>query len=60
MVSFLLSHKTALLEMIPVAGWLFSAACSSMPALPDKAGYLLTWAHNFLQAVAGNINKIRG
>jgi hypothetical protein len=57
MVKFLLDNKTPILL---AAGWIFSAGCSSMPPLPDKAGYLLTWAHNFLQAVAGNINKIRG
>lgn len=56
MINFLLAHKTTLLL---AAGWGFSAFCSSMPPLPDKAGYMLTWAHNFLQAVAGNINKIR-
>jgi hypothetical protein len=56
MVKFLQANQTPILLAL---GWIFSAACSSMPALPDKAGYLLTWAHNFLQAAAGNINKIR-
>lgn len=56
MTSFLLTHKA---ELVLASGWAFSAICSSMPPLPDKAGYLLTWAHNFLQAAAGNINKIR-
>lgn len=55
MKQFLLAHAP---EILLAAGWLFSALCSSMPPLPDKAGYLLTWAHSFLQAVAGNINKI--
>ena len=57
MVKFILDNKTPILLAL---GWGFSAICSSMPPMPDKAGYMLTWAHNFLQAIAGNINKIRG
>ena len=53
--AFAIAHAP---EILLAAGWLFSALCSSMPPLPDKAGYLLVWMHNFLQAVAGNINKI--
>lgn len=41
------------------SGWLFSAFCSSMPPLPDKAGYKLTWLHNFLQFCAANLNKVK-
>lgn len=57
LAQILLAHKT---EILLAVGWGFSAICSSMPPLPDKAGYTLTWAHNFLQAIAGNINKIKG
>lgn len=54
---FIIANRTPILL---AAGWGFSALCSTMPPLPEKAGYLLTWAHNFLQTAAGNINKIRG
>ena len=56
MIHFVVAHQE---EFVIVAAWSFSALCSSMPPLPEKAGYLLTWLHNFLQAAAGNINKIR-
>lgn len=55
MLQLLLAHKA---EIALAGAWMFSALCSSMPPLPDKAGFVLTWAHSFLQAVAGNINKI--
>ena len=54
-VQFLMAHKT---ELSVASLWLFSALLSTMPPLPEKAGFMLTWAHGFLQAIAGNINKI--
>jgi hypothetical protein len=59
MIKFLLENKEVIGALGVPAYWLFSAACSSLPPLPEKAGFMLTWLHNFLQAVAGNINKIR-
>jgi hypothetical protein len=56
LIKFVAANKT----IISLGGlWAFSALCSAMPPLPEKAGYGLTWAHNFLQAVAANINKIK-
>lgn len=55
MTAFLLQHSTA---FSLVAAWLFSALFSTMPPIPEKAGYWLTWAHNFLQFAAANTNKI--
>lgn len=37
--------------------WLFSAAMSTMPPLPEKAGFVATWIYKFLQAVAANFSK---
>jgi len=58
MTKFFLENREVIEALGVPAYWLFSAACSSMPPLREGAGYGLTWAHNFLQAVAGNINKI--
>jgi hypothetical protein len=55
-LQFLEAHKVALAI---AGGWTFSALCSTMPPLPEKAGYMLTWAHNFLQAAAANLNKVK-
>jgi hypothetical protein len=51
--NFLASHSFLLLGM----GWTFSAAMSTMPPLPNKAGFWQTWVYKFLQAIAANFNK---
>lgn len=53
-IAFYQAHATVILL---AAGWLFSAAMSTMPPLPEKAGFLETWVYKFLQAVAANFSK---
>jgi antirestriction protein ArdC len=40
-----------------IASWLFSAAMSTMPDLPEHATFLQTWVYKFLQAAAANFQK---
>ena len=54
LLAFWYAHSTSISL---VAAWLFSAAMSTMPALPEKAGFLETWIYKFLQAVAANFGK---
>jgi hypothetical protein len=51
--NFFSAHPFLLLAM----GWTFSAAMSTMPPLPNKAGFWQTWMYKFLQAIAANFNK---
>ena len=50
---FLMRHPL----LMPIAGWIFSAAVSSMPPLADHAPYAAQWAHDFLQLLAANLNR---
>lgn len=53
-ISFWHAHSTTISLAL---AWLFSAAMSTMPPLPEKAGFLETWIYKFLQAVAANFSK---
>jgi hypothetical protein len=53
---FIVAHRT---PIALAALWLFSATCSSMPPLSKDAGYYTTWAHDLMQAIAANLNKIQ-
>lgn len=52
---FIVAHHTAITLSV---AWLFSAFCSTMPALPQDAGYFTKWAHDFLQTAAANVGKV--
>lgn len=52
--TFLYSHHT---ELLLAAGWLFSLWCSTMPTPKPNASPYIIWAHDFLQAIAANMNK---
>lgn len=54
LIAFWQAHSTVILL---AAGWLFSAAMSTMPPLPENAGFVATWVYKFLQAVAANFSK---
>ena len=42
-----------------VGMWAFAALVSTMPPLPDNAGYGLRWAYGFLHAMAANLDKLK-
>lgn len=42
-----------------VGMWAFGALVSTMPPLPDNAGYGWRWAYGFLHALAANLDKLK-
>ena len=56
MVSFLIAHRTVIALL---GAYLFSGAMSTMPPLPANCGWFSRWAHDWLQFVGANWNKVR-
>jgi hypothetical protein len=54
--SIWIAHKTAICL---VAAFLYSGLMSTMPPLPDNAGFFLRWMHDWLQFIGANWNKVR-
>lgn len=53
-LAFVQAHSTTISLAL---AWMFSAAMSTMPPLPEQAGFLASWVYKFLQAVAANFSK---
>jgi hypothetical protein len=46
------------LEML-LGSWLFSAAASTMPQLPENAAYGWRWLYGFFHFAAANLDKLK-
>lgn len=54
MIHFLETHGIEVM----IAYYLYISAVSSMPPLPDSAGYYRRWAFQFMHMFAGNWEKV--
>lgn len=55
MLAFYRAYST---QIWLLAAFLYSGAMSTMPPLPKDAGFLLRWAHDWLQFTAANWNRV--